>query len=271
MLLRYPGGKAKIYDVVRNIINANNFGGRIYCEAFAGGFGLGLKLMLNGDMERFIINDLDRHIYAFWYSVFRRTDELIERIQNTEITMPEWNIQKDIYENHEQFDDLLDVGFSTLFLNRTNFSGILTSGPIGGFNQTGNYKLNCRFNKNRIIQSIRQISAFRNNVEIYNLDVIQLIQQLRNRENEIFYNFDPPYVAKGPELYLNALVEQDHINLSNEINNIQTDWIMTYDNVELIQELYQNYTQGKLSLPYSVSSKRRVNELMISSLRLLPV
>ena len=268
MLLRYPGGKAKIYSSVKEIILQNGLEHKIYCEPYSGGFGLGIKLLLKGDMQRFIINDLDRHIYAFWHSVFFDTDRLIDKIQNTPITMDEWHHQKDIYLNANTYNEnrLLDIGFSTLFLNRTNFSGILTGGPIGGLAQHGLYTIDCRFNRERLVKCVRDIAAHRENVEVYNYDALHLIRELKAREQDIFYNFDPPYVGKGPALYLNALVEQDHINLRNAVNNVQTKWIMTYDNVKLIKDLYKDYKQKELELLYSVSVKRKDKELMISNL-----
>lgn len=265
--LRYPGGKAKIYSVVKDIIIKNNLSHKIYVEPFSGGFGLGLKLMFNGDIERFIINDYDRHIYAFWKCVFQYTKELIKRIEIVDITIEEWNKQKEVYNNHEKYS-LIDVGFSTLFLNRTNYSGILMSGPIGGFSQRGKYKLHCRFNKKRLIETINKISSYKNKVKVYNKDAIKLIRKLKSNENKVFYNFDPPYVNKGAELYLNSFVEKDHRELKDEINNIRTEWIMTYDNVGLVKGLYSEYEQSELKLTYSVGSKRKEKELIISCIGL---
>jgi len=268
MLLRYPGGKAKIYKTVRDIVVANDLSGKTYCEPYSGGFGLGLKLMLNGDIEKFIINDYDRHIYSFWKSVFSHTKKLIEKIRNTDITIEQWHIQKNIY-NNPKGKTIVEIGFSTLFLNRTNFSGILMSGPIGGFEQTGSYLIDCRFNKENIIELIEHIAKFKKNVKVYRKDAIKLIKKLKPIERDVFYNFDPPYVNKGEELYLNAYKHNDHIALGKEIDNVKTKWIMTYDNVELIKGIYSKYNQVEFDLLYSVSSKRKEKELMISNMQLI--
>lgn len=264
--LRYPGGKAKIYKTVKEIIKNNNLSQKIYCEPFAGGFGLGLKLLLNGDVHRVIINDYDRHLYAFWMCVFNRTQDLVKKIKHTNITIEEWYKQKEVY-NQYQNKSLLDVGFSTLFLNRTNYSGILKGGPIGGLEQKGNYKIDCRFQKNRLIKMIENISKYKNCVEIYNNDAVTLINLLKYKEKDIFYNFDPPYVNKAKDLYLNAFQEKDHIHLYESISNINTQWIVTYDNVELIKDLYKNFPMIEQELGYSVSSKRKVKELVIYNVK----
>ncbi len=265
--LRYPGGKAKIYNTVKEIIKENNLSGKVYVEPFSGGFGLGLKLLINGDIKKVIINDFDRHIYAFWKCVFNHTQKLIQKIENVQINVAEWRNQRNVYNNYLK-NSIIDVGFSTLFLNRTNYSGILKSGPIGGFGQNGTYKMDCRFNKTELVKLIKTIAKYKDAVEIYNYDVKSLIKKLKNREQELFYNFDPPYVNKGKELYLNSYEEKDHECLKKIVENIDTEWIMTYDNVELIKTLYSNYTQVEQKLTYSVSSKRKVDELMIFSLNL---
>ncbi len=263
-LLRYPGGKAKLYDFVKKLIQNYSLNNKTYVEPFSGGFGLGLKLLINKDVSRVILNDFDIHIYSFWKCAFYDTFNLINKIKTTHINVDEWRKQKEIYNNYNKYN-VLEIGFSTLFLNRTNYSGILKGGPIGGFDQQGKYKIDCRFNKERIITYLLELSKLKNYVEVYNLDAITLIHYLKNRENELFYNFDPPYVKKGQELYLNAFKLQDHINLKNEVHNIKTNWIMTYDNEEFIEQLYNEFYLSSQILTYSVKTKRKVKELFISN------
>lgn len=262
--LRYPGGKTKMYNLVKNIIHSHKMDNLVYVEPFSGGFGIGINLLCNGDMKRFIINDYDYHIFAFWKTIFNYTKQLIEFVNEVDINILEWKRQKEIYDHYEDYS-LFEVGCSALFLNRTNFSGILKSGPIGGFNQAGKYKIDCRFNKNYLIKIIKEIAKHKNQVKIYNLDVVKLIKKLKPIENEVFYNFDPPYVEKGPELYLNSFKKADHINLMNEINKINTKWIMTYDQVPLIRNLYGNYYMSEYIQGYSINRKRKEKELFISN------
>lgn len=263
-ILRYPGGKSRLYDLVKMIIHENHLQNKVYVEPFAGGFGLGLKLLLNGDVTKTIINDYDYHIYCFWKCVFEYTDKLINAIETADINIQEWHRQKDIYNNY-QIHPEFEIGFATLFLNRTNYSGVLKGGPIGGLTQTGKYKIDCRFNKQHIISRIVKVAKFKNQVELYNCDAIQLIQKLKQRENELFFNFDPPYVKRGPALYLNSYRQDDHVKLRNAITQIQTNWIMTYDNDELIKNLYQEYDVALLTLGYSMNRKRTEQELFISN------
>ena len=71
--LRYPGGKSKIYNYIQHLISINNC--KTYIEPYAGGAGVALSLIINGDVEKIMINDYDKSIYAFWYSVLNYTDD----------------------------------------------------------------------------------------------------------------------------------------------------------------------------------------------------
>ena len=180
-----------------------------------------------------------------------------------------WRRQKEIY-NEYQNHSLLDVGFSAFFLNRTNYSGVLKGGPIGGIKQLGKYKIDCRFNKDRLIQVIERIGSLRDCIEIYNMDVDEFIDVIiLNRQNELFVNFDPPYVTKGEVLYKNYFSEEDHIRLAEKItaNLKKVKWIMTYDDCVLIKDLYKKYNPNKFNLQYYAGKKRMGNELLISNLK----
>src|SRR5690625_4600965 len=172
--LRYPGGKNKTYQYIKHLVINNNIS--TYIEPFAGGAAVALRLLINGDVKRIIINDYDRSIYAFCYSVICESEKLINRIWNTDIAMEQWHIQKKIQVN-KKTADLLDLGFSTLFLNRTNRSGIIKAGVIGGKKQNGKYKMDCRFNKETIINRIRLIAKHSERINVCNYDAIEFIEK----------------------------------------------------------------------------------------------
>lgn len=262
--LRYPGGKTKLFIKVSNIINYNNLQGCTYAEPFVGGAGLAIKLLDENIVNNLIINDFDYHIYCFWYCVIHHTDELIKFIQLTPITLEEREHQKTIYNTPQKYS-LIEVAFSTLYLNRTNRSGVLKAGPIGGQKQNGKYLIDCRFNKEKIIEKVEHISHYRNHIEIYNLDALEFIEILNQHQEQIFINFDPPYYNKGSELYTNFFVDSDHIRLKEAIDNIQYPWITTYDNCEFIYNLYANYRNELLSLTYTAGKPKRGEELLFYS------
>ena len=264
-ILRYPGGKAKLYPTIKSIVERHNLTRNIYVEPFAGGFGIGLKAMQENLFAGYIINDVDYHVYAFWSVLFNHTENLISLINETLINLDTWRNQKAIYDNYNNYT-LLEVGFSFFFLNRSNYSGVLTGGPIGGISQEGQYKIDCRFSKENLIKNITAIAKHRNNVAIYNMDAHAFITDiiLRHHEDLLIY-FDPPYVEKGKSLYTNFYETHNHIELQriifHELANI--NWIMTYDDCELIRELYYELMPEKYKLNYVAGVKREGNELFI--------
>ena len=261
--LRYPGGKSKIYKKVKEIIEINFTYPPVYAEAFAGGAALALKLLIEGVVKEVHINDLDDSIYSFWYLLKNHKDILIEKINTTEITIDEWINQKRIYMNKES--NVVDKGFATFFLNRTNRSGVLSAGPIGGKLQNGNYKIDCRFNKVVLIDLINLISQFSDRINIYNLEANAFISEIDNKFNNSIIYLDPPYVRQGPNLYLNHLDEQDHRLLGYHVSLLKNKWFITYDNNPLVHEIYQDYYSELFDINYSLARKRVEQEIFIYS------
>lgn len=264
--LRYPGGKNKTYQYIKHLVKTNDI--TTYIEPYAGGSAVALRLLINGDVQRIMINDYDRSIFSFWHSVVYESDKLINRIWNTEITMDEWHKQKRIQER-KSTADLLDLGFSTLFLNRTNRSGIIKAGVIGGKNQNGNYKMDCRFNKKTITNRIALIASFAERITVCNDDAIDFIKkEIKHTRNSLTF-FDPPYYDKGPELYTNFYNHEDHIELARSISQLMRNryWILTYDIAEEIENMYgkYNYHPIRYFLNYSIAKPTRGQEFMFFS------
>lgn len=179
--------------------------GGTYIEPFSGGAAIALALAIDGYMNRIVINDYDRSIYAFWHTVLYRTERLINKIQDTPLTIEEWLNQREI-QRQKQDAELFELGFSTFFLNRTNRSGVLKAGVIGGLEQTGPYKIDARYNKKQLIERITLIAKHRDKFIIHNDDAINLLRRYRNIASKNLVYLDPPYYEKGRELYVNFLM-----------------------------------------------------------------
>lgn len=263
--LRYPGGKSRLSDFIGLAIQNLNIPNCTYIEPFAGGAGVALSLLLNGIVENIVINDFDRAIYSFWRAVKQDPHGLIERIENTPITIDEWYKQKEVYSSSKVYS--LDLAFATLFLNRTNRSGILNAGPIGGYSQSGEWKIDVRFDRDALISKIKSISTYRNHIIVYNKDIISLLRNYVPRFGQgTFIYFDPPYYNKGQKLYKNFLTPTDHCKIHDVImTEINVPWIMTYDDVTEISNLYANYAARRFDLTYSAANKGTASELMIFS------
>ena len=263
--LRYPGGKNRISGYIKVAIQNLNVKKCTYIEPFAGGAGVALSLLLDGTVDNIVINDYDKAIYSFWRAIKQETDRLIERIENTPITIGEWYKQKAIYSTSTSYS--LELAFATLFLNRTNRSGILTAGPIGGYSQEGDWKLDVRFNRESLVTKIKDIASHRHNIFVYNKDIISLLRNYIPRFGEdVFIYFDPPYYNKGQKLYKNFFTPSDHQRIRDVITQeITTPWIITYDDVKAICDLYSAYDIRKFDLTYSAANKGTATELMIFS------
>lgn len=262
--LRYPGGKSQLTPLIIDILKQNDLVYGEYAEPFAGGGGIAMSLLLNDYVSRVYLNDIDPAIYAFWVAVLDHTELLCERIERTPVTMAEWHRQREVFLD-VTCPDVLDKGFSTLFLNRTNRSGILRGGVIGGLSQSGNYKLDCRFNRQDLIRKIRRIAGYRDYIEVSCLDAATFLgSSIPNSSESTLVNLDPPYFGKGPELYTNFYQPQDHAHLANAVAKLDRRWIVTYDDTPEIRALYSAYPMFSSSLNYYAQVKRIGVELLIS-------
>lgn len=266
--LRYPGGKTRLTPYVTEIFTENSLVDGHYIEPYAGGAGLAISLLVNGYARYLHLNDISPSIYAIWHSILNETESVCKYINDVDINMDEWKKQKQI-QNENDSSDILSLGLSTLFLNRTNRSGILSAGVIGGNNQTGNYKIDARFNKKALIKKIKLIAFYKSRIKVYNKDAVQFIKETVSKlPQKSLVNLDPPYYIKGQALYPNFYTPKDHKIISEIIRSLEQYWIITYDNVEPIRELYSRFTFLEYKLSYSVQNKYRGKEILIADPRL---
>ncbi len=264
--LRYPGGKGKLAGYFKELFEENSLNQGIYVEPYVGGASIALSLLIEGHASKVIINDIDKSIFSFWYSVLNYTNELCNLIEKTPINIKVWERQKKIQKEKDK-QDFLTLGFSTFFLNRTNRSGILGAGIIGGKNQKGKWKINARYNKEELIKRIRKIALYKNRIKLYNMDAVKLIKILKSKlPNKTLFYLDPPYYHKGKELYLNYYIDKDHKKIAEEINKTKKQrWVITYDDAKLIKQLYKQNHMLNYSLSYSAGKFKEGNELIIFS------
>lgn len=268
--LRYPGGKAKFAPFVKDLMEVNNLSGD-YLEPFAGGAGVALDLLYSGYCKNIHINDIDLAIFNFWKSVTEDTENFLRLLADTNVTIDEWHKQRSILNNPLEHTQL-EHGFSTFFMNRTNRSGILKGGVIGGKNQDGNYKLDARFHKENLSKRIEKIGRYKDRIKVYNEDALSLLQNADNLlpQDSLIY-LDPPYYVKGQGLYRNFYVHEDHVQIRKALDRVQTKWIVSYDNCVEIKEIYSGYTQEDYELNYSAYYKVKGSEVMIYCDQLHPL
>lgn len=272
--LRYPGAKSKLFEYVKKLIRVQHLEGCIFYEPFAGSATLSFMLLEDGIIAGTVINEKDPLLYHFWRAVFEETDQLIAKIQNTEIDIDTWKECAKYKETSYLLGkNCVDIGFAGLFLNRTNFSGILKANPIGGISQTSAYKLDCRFNKESIVESIRNISKYRDRVKVSNDDAIEFMKkELRYKRNrKTFVYLDPPYYKEGPGLYRYYYTKDQHLELAQYIKSKSFPWLLSYDDVTEIRKLYSRRTCVNLYLDYSVKTSKKGKEILVSNLEIPPM
>lgn len=262
--LRYPGGKGRMGPWIAELLHHNKICGGCYVEPFAGGCGTALFLLIHGYVDRIIINDKDPAIFAFWKAVTDQTDDLIAKIEGAEVSMSTWHSQRDVLARPYEHTQL-DVAFAVFFLNRTNRSGILSGGVIGGKDQSGTWKLGERFNKKNLIQRILTIGALSKRMSVYGMDALDLLDAIGPElpKKTLIY-LDPPYFNKGEQLYRHFSSPKDHELIARRVEQLTAPVIVTYDNANEISDLYRSFAKVEFSLRYSIHSERkRATELLI--------
>lgn len=261
--LRYPGGKGKLEPFMELLIKQTGHFGGTYVEPFAGGAGIALELLEKEIVNEIVINDLDKGIYSFWRAILTETNRFIDDIRNVELTVNEWNRQRQVIDDCRRYS--YELGFATFYMNRTNRSGIIKGGVIGGMEQAGIWKMNARFNREGLIERINKIAEKKRRIHLYNKDVSSFVlNYLPRYQQNAFVYFDPPYFEKGKQLYLNFFSYNDHVRIERMINDhVNCDWVITYDDVQEIADIYQNHILRRIDLNYSAAVKRKASEIIV--------
>lgn len=265
--LRYPGGKAKLADFIIELMAKNEIVEPNYVEPYAGGAGAALRLLFEEYVDHIVINDADSRIKSFWEAVVHDNHAFIELLKSIEVSVEEWHRQREVYENADR-RDVLEVGFATFFLNRTTRSGIIhNGGPIGGYDQTGNYKIDARFNREQLVRRVQRLGIYSDRIIVTGRDGLETLKEIEKNRNIFDRNIvyiDPPYYKKGSSLYLNKMKHKEHVALSEYLHqNSDFNWFMTYDNVKEIRDLYKDFQIFEFSLSYSAYERRNGEEILI--------
>jgi DNA adenine methylase len=245
--LRYPGSKAALRLFVEQFLAHNNLLGTEFCEPFAGGASVSIFILENGLASRVRIVDIDHGVCAFWRQVFFNTKPFIARIKRLSITIRSWEkFQRASQIKPRTKAEELECAAGFLFLNRTSFSGIVGAGPIGGRDQSSEYALDCRFNREELIRRIEYLSQYRDRVTVEKADGISCIRSLKANDDCVLY-VDPPYFEYGKKFYRHHFNEDDHAKLFSALKACKQPWLLSYDHSESIREKYDAFTTRSVS------------------------
>jgi DNA adenine methylase len=262
--LRYPGGKAALAGFFGDIIRQLAIQTPTYVEPYAGGAGAGIALLRQDIVQNLVINDVDPAVYCFWVAVGEHSEEFAAKVADVSLDVDEWRRQKEIYRAADESNPLT-LGFAFFYLNRTNRSGILNAGPIGGVNQNGNYKIDARFNRDQLAERIAAIGTLSPRITLLGLDGMTVVQRY-STDPAAFVYIDPPYVDMGGSLYLNAFTHRDHADLAGMLDQRPDgNWVVTYDPSDFIRSLYGQHDVREYQLNYSAHRTGKARELLIAS------
>jgi DNA adenine methylase len=77
---------------------------------------------------------------------------------------------------------------------------------------------------------------------------------------------DPPYFKKGHYLYHDAYGPKDHADIASAVASLaNVNWLVSYDDVRPIHDLYQNAPWLQYTLNYSARNAGRGREAMFFS------
>ena len=263
--LRYPGGKAQLAGFFVNVIEMNGIADGVYVEPFAGGAGVGIALLLGEHVDSIFINDIDPAVFAFWTSVVDHNAELCERILSVPLTIEEWVRQRSIYAQGLKVGTVA-LGFAMFYLNRTNRSGIMNGGVIGGKNQKGTWKIDARFNRDDLVMRIRRIGRYRSRIHVSKDDALLFLREiLKAPPPRTLLYLDPPYYEKGQHLYTNYYRHDDHVEIASVLRDAARPWVVSYDDHAAIRKLYKGFRHTHYALAYSARERRQGSEVLFVS------
>lgn len=265
--LRYPGGKAPFAPFIARVMERNGLIGGHYLEPYAGGAGVALELLFHGHACHVHINDLDPAVHSFWIAVTKESHALLDLLHSTPVTMEQWFKWRSVLRGETNASPV-EQGFATLFINRTNRSGILKGGVIGGKEQSGVYKLDARFKKDVLAARIQKIAQHSKSITVHCEDALTLLNRCDEflPPRSLIY-LDPPYYIKGRGLYRNFYEHDDHVAIARILQSktFAQPWVVSYDNTNEIRDMYQLSQGLSYGLNYTAQKRYVGNEVMFFS------
>lgn len=255
-MIRYPGSKRRVADrLVARLAPALVHVGGVLVEPFFGSGAVTLRALEMGLAKRAFLAEKDVGVLSLWRTVKHDPAWLKRRIRGFHPTVAAYGhwLERSDWMNPR------DMGFRKLVLHQLSYSGLgeRAGSPIGGWGQEGRWKIDCRWKPNRLCAEVDRLHPLLRRIELYS----DWTQVLVADENSVAY-VDPPYYQRGPQLYKHG--EMDHAALARTLRNMSSPWLLSYDDCPEVRALYAGCTIENMEYSYTLSSKRRTQELLIS-------
>jgi DNA adenine methylase len=252
---RYPGGKTWLYPFAKKWLLS--YPNRTLIEPFAGGGYVSLTAAIEKLAEQITMVELDKNVAAVWETIFSDKHEwLCNQIDSLDLT-------------HENVDAIIektdnsvyDRGFATLLTNRIVRGGILAPGS-GRIKYGENGKgIKSRWYPETLVKRIEKIAKSRDRVQFIHGDGFEIIENNTDDRNALLF-VDPPYPKAGRRLYSHYKIDDE--GLFELLDKVSGNFLLTYDNSELIQDLVNQFNFESEKILMSTTHHRKKYELLIS-------
>lgn len=257
--LRYPGGKTRacktLDEILEKYYNLNEIT-HIVSPFFGGG---SFEFYLQNKYGFHIFaNDNFTPLYNFWATCKNNTNK---ELMCTTLEEHIDDVNKDTFtfmrDTIMDEDNTLTQSIMYFIINRCSFSGATLSGGYSTQASANRFTLSS-------VSRIRKLDL--SNIDFYNLDFENFIQQYSSTNNNQLIFLDPPYyLEKKSKLYgKNGSMHQgfDHERL-HKILSERTNWIMTYNDCPYIRRLYKDNIILEAKWCYGMNKSKESSEIII--------
>ena len=275
-MIRYPGSKDKIWRQILSRFPASlSLGGLFgeshieYREPFfgAGAVGFAVIEVLHRDNNVWL-NDQDYGMRTLWGAVLDEPEQLKQRVRAFNPTVAAFEQFK--RDDGRKDLDPVETGFRKLALHQLSFSGLgaKAGGPIGGQRQRSSYNVDCRWNPSRLCLEIAERHRLLRQFADVKITAHDFGKVIANAPAHAFIYADPPYVAKGAQLYKHSMSTADHERLARLLRTCRAPWVLSYDDHPLVRDLYSWARIDTVALTYTTAiekvARRKNSEVVIT-------
>ena len=127
--------------------------------------------------------------------------------------------------------------------------------------------IDARFNRADLVRRIERFGRHRSRIAVHGLDGAMFLETVApNLSARSLVYLDPPYFVKGTQrLYKNYYSAKDHTAIAKRVADLQSSWIVSYDNAEEIAAIYRGFHSLQYGVQYSASARYVGNEIMFFS------
>lgn len=267
---RYPGGKTWLVPLAQQWMINQPKRPAEFIEPFAGGAIIGLTIAFERLADHVTLVEMDEQVAAVWKTILKGDFEwLANEILEFDLTAE--TVAEVLSQTHVSTQQ---QAFQTILKNRVNRGGILA--PGAGKIKTGeNGKgMKSRWYPETLAKRIMNIGKLRERISFIEGDGLEVLQENADRADTVFF-IDPPYTAAGKKAgsRLYTYSELDHERLFLIVDELEGDFLMTYDNAPEIQEMAERYGFSTRPVAMKNTHHAEMTELLVgkrSTLKSLP-